>query len=159
MKVLYRLAAETDVSAIVELATEMVLHSVSPYRPVGAEEVRHYRHDDLQSLGEIMAMEQSGVFVAEDDGRVVGHIIVVAHQKDSSTGTPQAWIYDISVHPSHWGRGVGQQLMELAEGFAREQGMGAIGLGVTLANHRAHQFYLQQGYLEERVQMVKNLVP
>lgn len=159
MSLHYREADEADVAAIVELATDMVLHSVSPYRPVGAEEVRRYRNEDLQSLGDIMAMEQSGVFVAEEQGRVVGHIIVVAHQKDSSTGTPQAWIYDVSVHPGFWGRGVGQRLMELAEDFARQQGMGAIGLGVTLANHRAHQFYLQQGYLEERVQMVKNLEP
>lgn len=157
--VTYREADEHDLPAIIELATDMVLHSVSPFRPVGAEQVRHYRREDLQSLPEILAMEQSGIFVALDQARVVGHIIVVAHQKDSSTGTPQAWIYDVSVHPGYWGQGVGRHLLELAEQFARQQGMGAIGLGVTLANHRAHRFYLQQGYLEERVQMVKNFEP
>ena len=154
---LIRLAQESDLKAIIELATEMVLHSVSPYRSVPAQQIRQYRFEDMQTLRDIYAAEQSGVFVAEIEGRVVGHLIVVAQQRDSSTGMAQAWIYDVSVAAGFWGKGIGQALMEQAETFARQHGMLAIGLGVTLSNQRALEFYRHQGYLEERVQMVKNL--
>lgn len=152
-----RRARPEDVPNIIDLAVEMVLHSVSPYRPVAAEQVMKYRKDDLQTLSDILEMEHSGVFVAEEGPLLVGHIIVVAHQRDSSTGTSQAWIYDVSVRAGYWGKGVGQTLMSEAERFSREQGMGAIGLGVTLNNTRALDFYMRLGYHQERVQMVKNL--
>src|SRR5689334_448297 len=111
---------------MIDLATAMVLHSVSPYRTVPADQVQHYRREDLQSLRDILGLEHSGLFVAEIDGQLVGHIIVVAHQRDSSTGTAQAWIYDVSVKAGYWGRGIGQALMERAEEFARHCGMSAI---------------------------------
>ena len=152
-----RPAEAEDVDSIIDLATHMVLHSVSPFRSVPADQVQHYRREDLQSLRDILGLEHSGLFLAEIEGKMVGHIIVVAHQRDSSTGTAQAWIYDISVKPGHWGQGIGQALMARAEEFARHCGMSAIGLGVTMANHRAVQFYDQLGYQQERVQMVKNL--
>lgn len=154
---LIRRAQEKDLDAIIELATEMVLHSVSPLRPVPAPQVRQFRKEDLQTLRDIYPLDHSGIFVAEEDGKIVGHIICVAHQRDSSTGTAQAWIYDVSVGAGQWGKGIGQALMAAAEDFARQQGMEAIGLGVTLANHRAVEFYNQQGYQHERVQMLKSL--
>lgn len=153
------MATPEDIPGIIDLATEMVLHSVSPYRSVSAEIVKEFRREDLQTLGDILALEHSGIFVAEEAGLLVGHIIVVAQQRDSSTGTPQAWIYDLSIRAGYWGRGLGQALMEKAESFASQQGMQAIGLGVTLANHRALEFYGRLGYQQERVQMVKNLGP
>lgn len=152
-----RPATAEDVDGIIDLATEMVLHSVSPFRSVAADQVQHYRREDLQSLRDILGVDHSGLFVAEVEDKLVGHIIVVAHQRDSSTGTAQAWIYDVSVKPGLWGKGIGQALMARAEEFARHCGMSAIGLGVTMANHRAVEFYDRLGYQQERVQMVKNL--
>jgi ribosomal protein S18 acetylase RimI-like enzyme len=152
-----RRATAADVQPIIDLATEMVLHSVSPFRPVTAEQVKQYRREDLQTLNDILELEHSGVFIAEATGKLLGHIIVVAHQRDSSTGTTQAWIYDVSVVPGSWGQGVGQALMREAEQFARQQGMSAIGLGVTLNNTRALDFYMRLGYAQERVQMLKSL--
>jgi len=156
---LIRPATPEDVPAIIELATEMVLHSVSPFRQVSAEQVKTFRRDDLDTLGDLLNLEHSGIFVAVEDGNIVGHIIVVAQQRDSSTGTEQAWIYDVSVAAGQWSRGVGRALMDEAERFALERGMRAIGLGVTVANRRAVDFYQRLGYQEERVQMVKNLEP
>lgn len=152
-----REALAEDVPTIIDLAVEMVLHSASPLRTVGSADIQHYRREDLQTLSDLVGKEHTGVFVAEQDGQVVGHIVVVAHQRDSSTGMPQAWIYDLSTRAGFWGRGIGQALMARAESFAQAQGMAAIGLGVTLANRRALDFYLQQGYQQERVQMLKNL--
>lgn len=154
---LIRSATPRDIDGIIELATDMVLHSVSPFRTVTAEQVRAYRRDDLQSLRDVLEMEHSGLFVAEENGRLLGHIIVVAHQRDSSTGSAQAWIYDVSVRAGHWGRGIGRALMAEAERFAQKCGMQAIGLGVTMANQRALEFYDRLGYQQERVQMLKKL--
>ncbi|MFN8606262.1 MAG: GNAT family N-acetyltransferase [Vulcanimicrobiota bacterium] len=152
-----RSATAEDVDGMINLAVEMVLHSVSPFRTLPADQVQSYRREDLQSLRDILGMEHSGLFVAELDGQLVGHIIVVAHQRDSSSGSPQAYIYDVSIRAGYWGRGIGRALMDRAEEFARHCGMTAIGLGVTLSNHRALHFYELLGYQKERVLMVKNL--
>ncbi|MCA9790536.1 MAG: GNAT family N-acetyltransferase [Candidatus Eremiobacteraeota bacterium] len=152
-----RKAEPEDVSQVVDLAVEMVIHSVSPLREIDEETVRTYRRNDLRSLHRALARPHVGIFIAEVGARVVGHVIVFTAQQDSSTGETQGWIFDLAVSQDMWGRGVAQALMEHAETFSREAGVARLGLGVTISNQRALDFYHQQGYLEERVQMVKKL--
>lgn len=135
----------------------MVVHSTSPYRKTPPELVRQYRREDLQTLVEAVEMEHARVFIAERGSVMLGHVVVVAGHRDSSTGESQGWVFDLSIHPQCWGQGLGQLLMEHAENFVRERGLDAIGLGVTIANQRALSFYRQLGYQEERIQMVKKL--
>lgn len=157
MHFLIRAADDQDIQNVVELAVEMVAYSSSPLRHADPEQVRRYRREDLQVLVDAIRMEHNRVFLAEKDERLIGHVIVTIGHRDSSTGHPQAWVFDLSVKQEFWGKGVAQALMKEAERFAKEHGMTAIGLGVTLANERAVQFYRNQGYLDERLQMVKLL--
>jgi len=147
------------VPAIIDLAVEMVVHSTSPHRGVPPERVREYRREDLQTLAEAVEMEHARIFVAEQAGVLLGHVVVVAGHRDSSTGEGQGWIFDLSIQRDHWGHGLGKRLMEHAEAFIRERGLNAIGLGVTISNQRALRFYRELGYQEERIQMVKKLTP
>jgi len=137
----------------------MVVHSTSPYRGVPAERVREYRREDLQTLVEAVGLEHARIFVAEEAGQLIGHVVVVAGHRDSSTGEGQGWVFDLSIRADRWGRGLGKILMEHAEEFVRERGLDAIGLGVTISNERALRFYREIGYQEERIQMVKKLKP
>ena len=145
--------------AIIDLAVEMVVHSISPERGVPPDRVREYRREDLQTLVEAVTLEHARIFVAEQAGAVLGHVVVVAGHRDSSTGEGQGWVFDLSIRHDSWGKGLGKLLMEHAEAFIRERGLNAIGLGVTIANQRALRFYREIGYLEERIQMVKKLRP
>ena len=157
MHFVIRTAGDKDIQNVVDLAVEMVRYSSSPLRNPDPEQVRRYRREDLQILVEAIRLEHNRVFLAEKDDRLIGHVIVTIGHRDSSTGHPQAWVFDLSVKEEFWGTGVAQALMREAERFAKEHGMNAIGLGVTLANERALQFYRNQGYLDERLQMVKLL--
>lgn len=154
-----RRATPEDVPAIIDLAVEMVVHSTSPHRDVPPERVREYRREDLQTLVEAVSLEHARIFVAEEGGQVVGHVVVVAGHRDSSTGEGQGWVFDLSIRADCWGRGLGKILMEHAEEFIRARGFDAIGLGVTISNQRALRFYREIGYQEERIQMVKKLTP
>jgi ribosomal protein S18 acetylase RimI-like enzyme len=153
-----RPATRADVPAIIDLAVEMVAHSVSPHRDVDLEQVRGFRRNDLQTLYEVIGQAHAGVFVAEDARGFAGHVLVLTGQHESSTGEPQGWVFDLSVRRDCWSRGVGRMLMARAEQFVRDRGLRYLGLGVTVSNARAVRFYESLGFLEERRQFIKRLV-
>lgn len=159
MKYTLRRAHEADLPKVIELAVEMVVHSVSPYREIPESEVQEFRRRDLNALNDAIHQPHVGIFMAEEEGsgRFLGHVIIVCGYVESSTGEQQGWIFDLSVIPEAWSSGIGQALMERAEGFSRERGFKYIGLGVTTANSRAVRFYERLGYEEERKRMIKIL--
>jgi ribosomal protein S18 acetylase RimI-like enzyme len=158
MEIHIRKAGIEDLDKVIGLAVEMVSHSVSPMRDVPMESIRRYRRDDLESLKHSFPNDSTAIFIAEDqDGGFLGHLLVMAGYIESSTGEPQAWIFDLSVKEEVSSRGVGRALVKRAEEFAAEKGMKYIGLGVTTSNQRAIRFYEKLGYQEERKRMLKNL--
>jgi ribosomal protein S18 acetylase RimI-like enzyme len=153
-----RRATPKDLDAIVNLAVDMVVHSISPQRSISPDTVREFRRKDLVALNDAVHQPHVGLFIAEDkDGNLLGHVVVVCGYTESSTGEAQGWIFDLSVLPDLWGHGIGQALMQRAEAFTRERGFKYLGLGVTTANSRAVQFYERLGFLEERKRMLKCL--
>ncbi len=67
------------------------------------------------------------------------------------------WIWDIAIHEDLRGRGLGRQVMLLAEELARSNGATTIGLNVFGQNHIARGLYTSLGYREQAVQMRKSL--
>ncbi len=154
-----RPAVFSDLEGIVELAVEMVVLSRSPHRPdVADEEIRRVRRQNFQYIEEVLKLREGGLFVAVDLlGQSIGHVVVLANQVDSVAEVTQAWVYDVSVHRKWWGRGVGRALMAEAEAFTADLGVEWIGLGVTVGNSRAIEFYRELGYEVERYQLIKRL--
>ncbi|MCD6310446.1 MAG: GNAT family N-acetyltransferase [Candidatus Eremiobacteraeota bacterium] len=157
-EIVIRRAGIKDVPAIVELAVEGIKFSLSPFRYATVEEVMEYRRKDLAVLPEIISRPNVGIFLAEDKkGDIIGCIMAVGEQIESSTGEEQGWIYDMTVRPEYWNQGIGTLLIETAEDFIRSLGHKYIGLAVTTANKRAVSFYKKRGYMEERKRMIKQL--
>ncbi len=153
-----RPATMDDLSDIIDLASEMVVSSRSPFRPADDASMKEIRRKDLDTLGLLFQSGRDCAFVARDaDGVLVGHIIVRRGATDFLTGAEQAWIDDISVLPKYWGSGVSKRLLRTAEDSVRESGVNYLGLTVTAANSRALRFYERAGYQCERYQMVKIL--
>jgi ribosomal protein S18 acetylase RimI-like enzyme len=147
-----------DVPAVVDLAARMVVHSISPYRKVGAEAVMEFRRKDLATLESIVSLPHIGLFVAVDEQqRLLGHVVVVCNNMESSTGELQGWVFDLAVVPECWHAGLGHALMLEAERFTAAFGHDYLGLGVTTANERAVGFYERLGYAEERKRLIKRL--
>lgn len=153
-----RKATDEDVDKVIDLAVEMVLHSISPFRDVTGEKVQEFRREDLIVLRDISTYNNIAIFLAEDENKsFIGHVIVVGGDVESSTGEKQGWIFDLSVKKEYWNKGIGQELMKYAEEFIKNLGLKYIGLGVTSSNSRAVRFYENLGYEEERKRMIKKI--
>jgi ribosomal protein S18 acetylase RimI-like enzyme len=67
------------------------------------------------------------------------------------------WVWDVAIHEDRRGRGLGRQVMLLAEELARSHGATTIGLNVSGLNQIARSLYSSLGYREQAVQMRKPL--
>jgi len=157
-EIIIRKAEIEDVPSIIKLASESIIHSVSPFRNMDIEKAIEYRRDDLKEIEKWVSPESSGILlVAEtEEGEFCGHVILVTGYF-GITGDPLGWILDITVCPPFRGTGLSQKLHEIVEIILKEQHIGGICLGVTSVNERAVNFYKKLGYQEEFVQLVKVL--
>ena len=94
------------------------------------------------------------LFVVEADGEQVG--VLWLAERDSG-GRRVYWIYDVEIDERHRGRGYGRAAMLLAEEEAKRRGLSRIELNVFGGNDVARGLYRSLGYVENSVQMAKDL--
>jgi ribosomal protein S18 acetylase RimI-like enzyme len=94
------------------------------------------------------------IFVVEADGAAVGRLWLAEREM---AGRKVLYVYDISIHPEHQGRGYGRAAMRLAEVEARRRGIDRIELNVFGGNDVARGLYRSLGYVETAAQMRKDL--
>ncbi len=63
----------------------------------------------------------------------------------------RGWIYYLAVHPEHQGSGFGTQLVDAAVAVLAKMGCPKVNLQVRRENEKASAFYLQTGFVEDRV--------
>jgi len=99
------------------------------------------------------------VFVAEEDGAVVGFICVWARvpPDDPSELRSCAHVSDLVVLPTWRGRGIGRALLARGETYARESGAGRLRIGVLARNEGARRLYDASGFREVYVLLAKPL--
>lgn len=86
------------------------------------------------------------LFVAVDDGRVVGSYALLIMDNLGHLGAPSAIVEDVVVDPAAQGTGVGKAMMRQALADARARGLlqgGAVG---NAKRDRAHAFYESLGF-------------
>jgi ribosomal protein S18 acetylase RimI-like enzyme len=94
------------------------------------------------------------IFVVEADGAAVGRLWLAERV---TAGRTVLYVYDISIHAEHQGRGYGRAAMGLAEDEARRRGIDRIELNVFGGNDVARGLYRSLGYVEIAAQMRKDL--
>jgi ribosomal protein S18 acetylase RimI-like enzyme len=160
MQYVIRKAEAKDLDNIIDLATNLVWCSTSPFRNVDPEKVKFYRREDLVAMKQHVTSSLMGIFVAETlEGKFLGHVISMVGNEESSTGEVQGYVFDLSIIEECQGLGIGKKLMETAEEFCRKGGMKYVCLNVTTSNEKAVKFYERIGYSEERKRMIKALPP
>ncbi|GIH06277.1 N-acetyltransferase [Rhizocola hellebori] len=88
------------------------------------------------------------VFVAEADGRVIGHAAVGRFRdEDNIAQDGIGEVMAIYVAPEHWSTGAGLALMQTSVKHLVEQGLTEIRLWVIADNPRARGFYERFGFL------------
>lgn len=125
MKPLIRQAGKEDLPALIDLENISF-----------KEETFH--KDQLRYL---LLKARSCVLVAERKGEIIGSIIILLRPSISNIR-----IYSLNVHPGCRRVGIGSQLMDAAEKFAKENGFGNITLEVGVENRTAQGLYQSKGF-------------
>jgi GNAT superfamily N-acetyltransferase len=139
----------------------------------GAISIRPARHEDAQALAELSTQlgypaeaaamldryarvrEQrvGEVFVAVDAGqRIAGWIHIVPRLQLEETEFAE--LAGLVVDQDARGRGIGAALLHAAETWARAHGFAHLRVRSNIVREHAHRFYLREGYVEYKRQVV-----
>jgi len=97
------------------------------------------------------------VFVAEEDGKIVGHIVGSIRMKGDRVLDKEGSIDEWFVREEYRGQGAGRQLYDALLEVFRQQNCNHIGLKVYSANKNTIEMYRKMGFLDLEMTMVKNL--
>jgi ribosomal protein S18 acetylase RimI-like enzyme len=100
------------------------------------------------------------VFVAEDEGRVVGFVSVWAKVESRAIEErvyEYAYVSDLVVLGTHRGRGLGRALLRRAEEHARGEGATLLRIAVLAKNDGARRLYESFGFEERLLELTKAL--
>jgi GNAT superfamily N-acetyltransferase len=131
-------------------------HARDPHAPRGEAIADAY----LDTMFERCAKWAGRVFVADEDGAVVGFVCVwgrVPPQEIDDEPADAAYVSDLVVLPPWRNRGIGHALLARAEAYARTTGVASIGIGVMAANPDARRLYEAIGYEAIHVELAKRL--
>lgn len=102
-----------------------------------------------------MAADSHAVFVADDDGVVVG--FVTCGEREHFTGQVDGYVGELVVAGGCVRRGVGSALMAAAERWVADRGLSHLTLETGAANTSARGFYGALGYRDEDVRLTKRV--
>jgi ribosomal protein S18 acetylase RimI-like enzyme len=120
-------------------------------RPIEAARERA-RSQDAQLLPDGQNTTNTWLMtICDDSDATVGTLWIGPHSERSDL----AYIYDIEIHPSRRGEGLGRAAMLAAEELVREAGIPEIGLNVFGFNEGAQRLYASLGYRVVATQMAK----
>jgi GNAT superfamily N-acetyltransferase len=95
-------------------------------------------------LTAVLAQQDHRVWVYDDGGNVVG--LLHAFFRPALDKPPEVMVQALVIEASQRSRGVGEALMHVAEGWARERGCTSVALYSRVDRDRAHRFYERLGY-------------
>lgn len=101
-----------------------------------------------QRFAEVLGDEHQQVLVAEENGVVVGTLVLVVIPNLAHGGAPYAVIENVVVEESRRGEGIGTTLICEAMERAREADAYKLSLTANLGRARAHAFYRKLGMKE-----------
>ena len=104
-----------------------------------------------QAFAEIDGDPNNMVYVAEDDGRVIGCLQVTFIANLSFKGGRRALVEAVRVADSHQGQGLGKRLMEYVIDLARQRGCRLVQLTSNKDRADAVRFYEQLGFQPSHV--------
>lgn len=113
-----------------------------------------------QELLEIIADDERPIFVAEEDGDILGYAFCVFEQHIDNnilTDIKTLYIDDLCVDETCRGKHIGSALYEYVLEFAKKQDCYNVTLNVWSCNKSALKFYERQGLVPQKIGMEKIL--
>ncbi len=140
MTVSIRTATEADLPRLIELMAQL--------RPDEPEAEDPSRAGDYQRAFARMTAQGQQVLVAEDEGRIVGALVLAIIENITRQGTPYAIIENVVVDEAARGQGHGGALIEHAIAEARRAGCYKVSLTSNKRRGDAHRFYERLGFAQ-----------
>jgi GNAT superfamily N-acetyltransferase len=135
-KINVRPATEADLAAVLAL-----------YAQPGFDDGRTLPLADARRLwARFTAYPDYTLYVAEQDGEIVGSFALLVMDNLGHLGAPSAIVEDVVVTPDAQGRGVGRAMMDVARDRSTQKGCYKLVLSSSAKRERAHAFYEQLGY-------------
>lgn len=98
-------------------------------------------------------IDKKELYVLEEDKNIPGTVVLTDYMDEEyipiewlTKSGNNLYIHRLATHPAKWGSGLGQQLMDFAEDFARENNFDSVRLDTFSQNKRNHKFYESRGY-------------
>jgi predicted N-acetyltransferase YhbS len=136
-----RPATEEDIPSILDLYRELIISTSQ------VETSRSPSTDDYRKVfAEIRADPRHELLVAEDQGEVVGTVVLLIVPNLSHSATPWALVENLVVGHEYRRRGLGRLLLEYAVARAKEKGCYRIQLCSDKRREEAHRFYHSVGF-------------
>ena len=146
-----RKAINNDISAIAELYREQ-FREMSKLIPDFIKE----GDQSVEFLEKTISSEDSDILVYENDGTVVGFILLQAKERpdfDFMLPGKYCYIMDVIVTEAHRNKGFGTALMNSAKDWAKEQNCSFINLDVLTTNTNAISLYEKLGFIPKAQEM------
>ncbi len=140
-----RRANENDLSSVARLLEQVAAVHAAIRPDIFRAGARKYTDEELTG---IFADDETPVFAAEEDGKVLGYAFcVIKRLRDNRLmfDTDTLYIDDLCVDESARGKGVGARLYAYAKAFAREKSCASVTLNVWEGNEGAKKFYEKMG--------------
>ena len=158
MSVIVRPARADDREALIEQ-----FQGLNVYEDAITGNRRHDRAGGAESLDQAdrKVAEKSGIsLVAENDGKVVGHLFLIFDRHEVFVREElrdHAHVTELFVREEVRGRGVGYALLREAERLARARGVGHMTIGVLTGNGLAERAYGRFGFRPHAAELFKML--
>ena len=110
----------------------------------------------VEFLEKTISNDDSDILVYEDNGNVVGFILLQAKERpdfDFMLPGKYCYIMDVIVTESHRNKGFGTALMNSAKDWAKEQNCSFINLDVLVNNPGAIKLYEKLGFIPKAQEM------
>lgn len=144
-----RKAVIEDIEGLVACSTGLFAEDAGTRDPTLSQDWPrlHAAESFRSSIGD----ESRLVLVAEDDGKVVGHLTGGLTEASDIRPIRVATLGSMYVMPTHRGAGVGAQLAEAFRGWAAEAGADRLAVSAYATNEAAIRFYQRQGFTPRTV--------
>lgn len=136
-----RAATEKDIPRILKLYEELVT-STSQAETGRTPSLDYYRRIYKQ----VRDMPGHELIVAEENGEVIGTMVLLIVPNLSHSGLPWAVVENVVTDQRYQRQGIGRLMMEYAINRAREAGCYKLQLSSSKTREEAHHFYESLGF-------------
>ncbi len=150
-QIIFRKAIRADLPAIIALheADEVGGHG-DAWTP---ENIPAYE----MAMDALLADPGEHLFVAEEQGAVIGSMIATVLVELTGRGRPHILFRSIQIAPTHRSRGIGAAMMAYVEEESRQGGAVIAELTSSIKRKDAHRFYDRLGYAQSHLGFKKKL--